>query len=382
MREEKDEIAKILEDYQKQRESKNNGTQPDAPLPPPVRREEVIDFARKEEKQEEKRKPKKPEKTPEEIEQEKQKRLERKEKAKKTALSILKKIKAVLFNKITLIAVIVIAVAIGLFFGIREIVHLSSVAYLKPYEQKYDIEFPEGMLEKYCDYYGENQSTTGFLEIGDIKFSSPVYDKASEQYPKSEQPREHAKQGNFVIYLDSKELETVYATAEGYNKASAVIQYSDLFNEYSFKVVGSFYTNINTYDDNGYVFPYNTPEEMSDDSRITMCNKVQSRFIYDTGLTLTRNDKMIFISCPTDFKKDFRFVVVGVMRENTDTKLTAKERDDTHYPQAVYDDKKQNNPYRLAGPWYPEIVITNGEQEEYITLQESDYSFKHPKLDK
>ena len=98
MDEEKDEIAKLLEEYQKQRSSKESSREPDAPLPPPVRRTDIIDFAKKDEEPAKSTKGKKREKTPEEQEALLQKKQERKENLKNFAKNTLMKIKAALEN--------------------------------------------------------------------------------------------------------------------------------------------------------------------------------------------------------------------------------------------------------------------------------------------
>ena len=379
MDEEKDEIAKLLEEYQKQRSSKESSREPDAPLPPPVRRTDIIDFAKKDEEPAKSTKGKKREKTPEEQEALLQKKQERKENLKNFAKNTLLKIKAVIFNKITLIIILAIAVIIGGFFAIKAIIHSSQTAYLKPYEQRYDIEFPEGILEDYCDYYGENQSTTGFLKISDINLSTPVYTKDSKEFPAAEDTAEGAEQNNFVIYLQDKSLEKIYATAEGYNSSSAEIYYSDLFNEYSFRVVGAFYTNMNVQDDNGYIFPYNTTEKMTAKSAGSFAERIGSRLLYDTKTTITRQDRLILISCPTDYRDNFRFVVVGIMRNTAQEKPEATARSNVHFPQIIYDEGNQNNPYNFSLGWYPEYEITDGEGNiQTVQTELKDYQFKHP----
>ena len=57
-------------------------------------------------------------------------------------------------------------------------------------------------------------------------------------------------------------------------------------------------------------------------SRIQKSMMLHYRFLYNTGASPIRSDKLITISCPTSYHKDFRFVVVGVARDD-DKKLTA-----------------------------------------------------------
>ncbi|MGN1203201.1 MAG: hypothetical protein ACI4RF_07875, partial [Eubacterium sp.] len=342
MNEEKDDISKILEEFKVQKEKREQV--PIAPLEPPKRREDYIDFAKtandndgeiteNEPAKPKKKKEPKPQKTPEEFEaiktEKQKKRQERKEKS--TADFI--KVKNAVFNKKTLAVIIAVAAVIAIIFGIKAAVEQSKIAYLKPYESKYpDVEFQVGMLEKYCDMLGENPDTVGYIEIPDIDLKSPV-SSDTQSFPYAQSCTEGASQFNYVVYLNDNSLEKIYSTAEAYNNSSGYITYSDLFNDYSFKIVGAFYTNTAAEDDNGYIFPYNVTEKMTTESANEYVSRLESRFIYSTAANITRQDTLLTISCPTDYRKDFRFVVIGVMRENADDKSAATEKSNVHYPQ-------------------------------------------------
>ena len=64
------------------------------------------------------------------------------------------------------IALVCLAVAVALAFSIPAIQSSRQNAYLKPYETKYGIHYPAGMLEQYCDAYGKDQQIAGFLTYG------------------------------------------------------------------------------------------------------------------------------------------------------------------------------------------------------------------------
>lgn len=360
MSEEKDEIGELLAEYKKQRAH----TESDVPKPlePPVRRQEIIDFAKEDTAEEEtpkkQKKEKKPPKTEEEIAQIKAQRKEKLAKMKSRIIAFLKKVKKALFNKTTLILVICAAVIIGAVFGIKAISQYSKTAYLKPYEKKYpDAEFSEGMLEEYCDTLGQNPQSTGYIEIPDLDFEGVVMHKDADAFPQAEECTNGSSFANYVIYFENSNLEEYYKNADAFNKSSGYVTYTDYFSKHDFMIVGAFYTNTKPEDDNGYIFPYNVTEKMTADSTNEFISKLESRFIYDTGVDLTRGDTFITLSCPTDYRNNYRFVVVGVARENTGTKLTAADKKDIHYQQAVYDEKGIENPYKYASQWYPEIII-------------------------
>lgn len=273
--------------------------------------------------------------------------------------------------KILILFIVIAAVAIAAVFGIRYSITASKTAYLKPYEKKYpDVEFPVGIMEKYCDIYGENPSVVGYINITENHLSSPVLSSDDGTHPYAEANDEDCEQFNYVVYLTNDSLEKYYSSAEAYNNsATGYISYSDLFNEYRFKVIGAFYTNIDPADDNGYIFPYNVTEQLTNSGYSDYFDRLNSRFLYDVGITLTRQDKLLTISCPTSYRESFRFVVVGVLRNELTEKATASEKSKVHYPQVIYDENGQENPYALSYQWYPEIVIKSDNGKEKTKKQ-------------
>lgn len=358
----KDEIEKILADFNQKKQSRESGTEP---LAPPVRREEYIDFSKNEESKELLKKPErvkheKPAPTPEEIEAKKARRREQ-----------LEKIKKAVFSKHTLIIIVVIMLAVGGVFGGMAIADYSKTAYLKPYQKKYpDVHFPSGISEKYCDMLGANPEAVGYIEVEDTELASPVFSKKSKRYPMSEDSIKGSTVNNFVVYMNDNSLEALYKDADAYNRASDFISYSDLKQDYTFKVVGAFYTNTRAQDDDGYIFPYNVTEKMTADSSSQLVSRLNSRFVYSTGITITRQDKLLTISCDTEYRKDFRFVVVGVLSDRKAVKPVAANKDRINYPQVIFDEKGEQNPYRFSSKWYPEIIVTDKNGVEK-TIQQS-----------
>ena len=342
---EKDSIDEILKDFQAKKEERQESNYIPKPVEPPKAR---IDFA-KDESEEPKKSNKKFNKPD-----------FSKIKLKKVDLSPLKNDKAKTVYKYLIIIVLIIAVFFAAVFGIGNAIKSSKTAYIKKYEKKYtDVSFPDGIEEKYCDIYGKNPNTAGYLKIDDIKLSTAVLKKSDNKgTPYLEKSAKDARVDNFVIYLNDDSLEKYYSTADAYNKsASGFISYSDLKTDYNFKVIGAFYTNTKASDDNGYVFPYNVSEQMAPSSALEFYTMLHYRFLYDTGVSPIRSDKLITISCPTSFHKDFRFVVVGVARDD-DKKLKASSKNLIRYPQVICDEKGIKNNFAGAKKWYPQIVLT------------------------
>lgn len=281
------------------------------------------------------------------------------------------------FAKILACVILAAAVIAGAAFGISRAVKSAKTAYLKPYVEKYpDVAFPDGIQEKYCDLYGANPNTTGYLTVDDIKLNTAVLKESDgSDTPYGAPVTDGCEVYNYVVYLNDTSLEALYSTADGYNSSSGFMTYSDLVSDYTFKVVGAFYTNTVADDDGGYIFPYNVTEEQTAKSAAQFIDRLQNRFIYSTGITLTRSDKLLTISCPTDFHENFRFVIVGVMRDDSE-KLTATAKDKSHYPQVIYDEKNEENPYRLASKWYPEIVVRSQSSDGTQTTKTIKKSIK------
>ena len=374
-----DEIGELLESFNKQKENRDRREM--EPLEPPKKRSETIDFAKKEEpiapakesvesfenKPEKTKKAKvkkepKPKKTPEQIAEEKERRREIKS-------NISSSIKAIATDKRFFIPVISIVLVAVIAFSAVSIINYNKTAYLRPYEKEYpNVQFPVGIMEKYCDDFGKNPSLQGYIKIDDISFDSKI-DLLNSQILAY-----GAERFNYVVYLDDNKLESIYSTIDGYNNSTKKVEYTDLVNEYTFEVVGAFYTNTKEEDDNGYIFPYDTTEKMTLDSMNAYIDRITTRLTYKTNDGgITRADTLLTISCPTDYKKDYRFVVICKAVDEIKPDLVATEKEYSHLTQSEYDEKGEVNPYRFASKWYPEIIITDEKGNETTIQRDISY---------
>lgn len=250
----------------------------------------------------------------------------------------------------------------------------SANAYLKPYEEKYGISFPDGMLEDYCDAYGENQNLAGFLNYGNSDTPIPVTKTATSSAPHIDVNCDFMDFGfNTVVYGTADQLgdiESAYQDAQACNSTGCFIQYDSLFQKQRWRVLGAFYTNTDPKDDNGYVFPYNVTYEMTQDSYSEFFDRLTNRFMYDTNYTLTKNDKILTVSVESQKYDGFRFVLVCVMQDKSKNDVVAEDNDHPHYPQAICDILKEENPYALSSKWYPEILIKNGEDTSQQNIRD------------
>lgn len=338
-------IEELLAEFELQKEKKTQRELGE--LEPPKRREEMIDFS-------------KPDKNEENFDSADEEKSKDKKKLnfdfkkitasikaffKKTAKFVLQK--KVLIPLCAVILVMVLALTVP--NAVKSYNYKQKTAYLKPYTEKYpDVSFPEGILEKYCDAYGTDQNTYAHIRIDDINLDTMITKKQSEV------PKNGKTVSNFVVYLDDNSLEEVYKDTSAYNSSSKAVSFSDLYNEYTFQVVGAFYTNTKPEADDGYVFPYNTCEKLEPKDASNLINGIKNRFRYKAvDFDIDRSDTLLTISCPTDFRTDYRFVLVCKAVEQVNTDIQAKENPEPHLTDSEYKEQGIENPYQFAEKWYP-----------------------------
>jgi len=260
---------------------------------------------------------------------------------------------------LTIIGIILLIAALG--FGGVKIYDYSRTAYLKPYIEKYNIEFPEGILEEMCDLYGSDQSVCGKLYISDIAKEITVYKTVSDSSAYIEKGANIQKDQHFrAIRLSKKagDIESIYSTSQLFLKSSQEIELTTLFDKEAYKVVAAFYTNTNPKDDNGYVFPYNYCGNMSQKDFEAYEDRIIHRTLYKTDYEFSPDDYFLTLSAPSDFMDDFRFVIVCVKADKNGVQKskTAVPNEKIHFPQVWYDANNEENPYIFAGKWYPKAI--------------------------
>ncbi len=258
-------------------------------------------------------------------------------------------------------------------------------------KQKYpDITFPEGMNIKYAELYAKNQDLVGWLKIGNTNIDTPVVQhiedrnkapEANDFYLKRDFYKQDNKYGN--AYLDafntSAELDTnniiyghnmtdglSFAQLEKYYKIdgfkeSPIIQYSTLYKDYYFKVYAVFITNGYHSGDNGYLFDFTVTKFTGEENYKSFIEAIDERKLYDTGVGITPEDKLITLStCSYEIKENQmgRLTVVGrLVRPGESTAVDfslVKENPNPRYPQIWYDEHNIANPYKNAFRWVPQ----------------------------
>lgn len=253
-----------------------------------------------------------------------------------------------------------------------------------------DIDFPEGMNIKYAELYAANQDLVGWLKVPGTNIDTAVlhcpqdrdnsegeedfylhhnfykqYDKYGNAYLESTCTGLTLDRNN-TIYghnmrdgLSFAQLEKYY-TIDGF-KESPLIQYSTLFEDYTFKVYAAFITNGYPSGDNGYLFSYPVASFTNDENFLKFIEAIDERKLYDTGVDINSSDKLIILStCSYEIKTTDmgRLAVAGrLVRDGESTAVDtskAKDNENIRYPQVWYDEHNQSNPFKNAYRWIPE----------------------------
>ena len=258
------------------------------------------------------------------------------------------------------IAGAIILIPVLVFTSIK-VVDFAKTAYLRPYIEKYKIEFPEGIREDMCDPYGKDQTVCGRFEVEDLNYKIYVSNILKDNRAFLENDADINKDQHFrAIRLANKDadLESLYSTDKLFLKSSQSIKFTTLFEEEQYRVIAAYYINTNPNDDSGYVYPYNFCGNMSEKDFESFEDRVSHRTLYFTDYEYNYEDYFLSVSVPSDFMKDFRFVIVCVKTDKKGfekcKKATPNEK--IFFPQVWYDKNEEENPYRFAGKWIPKGI--------------------------
>ena len=238
-------------------------------------------------------------------------------------------------------------------------------------EKHPDIAFPDGMNPSFAELYAINSDFAGWISIPELNINySVVKGTDNDTYLRRDIYGKKTSYGvpffdfknslreldrNTIIYghnmrHDDKIFGTLeqYKTVDGFKKAP-LIGMSTLYGDYTFKVYAVFISNSKKSDDNGHIFNYVFTEAGNERFR-NYINEIDKRKLYSTGVDINENDKILTLStCCYDFE-DARLVVVGrLLREGENPEVNvslAQTNPNPKFPQAYYDAKKLDNPYK------------------------------------
>lgn len=240
-------------------------------------------------------------------------------------------------------------------------------AWKKQYAQSSGTVFPTGMNSKFAYLYYVNQDLVGWLKINNTNLDVQIVQSSDNEYYSTRDfyknsnnsgcPYLHYKNSiqelddNTVIfgpYMPNNLLFATldqYKTVEGYKNAP-LIEYSTLYNTYTFKVFAAFIATDNPASDGGFYFA--TTDFISDAKFSEFINEVKIRSIFNTDISVQTDDKLITLVTDSNEFEGAKLVVMGRMVRNnepTDINMDAVTVNTSpKYPDAWYNNKG-NNPF-------------------------------------
>lgn len=239
-----------------------------------------------------------------------------------------------------------------------------------------DVIFPVDLQLKYAKLYATNQDFVGYLSADGVNLNLPIVQTDNdEDYMNKNFYGKSTKYGcPFVTHLNNiteLDMNTVifghhmndgtvfgaldaYKSIEGFKKAP-VITFNTLYKDYQWKVIAAFVTNAYLEEDNGYLFRYYFTSLSTEERYAAFLNELSQRSLYDTGVDVLPTDKILTLStCSHEFN-EARFVVVARLVRNGETAEVdvskAIVNSNPRYPQAYYDKKGKDNPFKNASRW-------------------------------
>jgi sortase B len=238
--------------------------------------------------------------------------------------------------------------------------------------EKYpDVEFPDGMLEKYAELYAKNNDLVGWIKIDEIGLSLPVVQgDDNKEYLKHDFDGNYNKYGSIFMNCDNDAKNLNYNTAifghhmtdtamfgnldlykdVEYYKKAPVIEFNTIYGDYKWKIFAVFITNGTAEGDDGYIFDYTFTDLSSTEEVEKFLGEIDQRALYKPEVDISVSDKILTLStCCYDFP-DARLIVVGrLLREGenpaVDTSL-AVMNPSPKLPQAYYKVNGGKNPHK------------------------------------
>ena len=240
-------------------------------------------------------------------------------------------------------------------------------AWKDAYAQSSGTVFPAGMNSKFAYLYYVNQDLVGWLKINNTNLDVQIVQSDDNDYYSSRDFYKNSSQygcpyldyknhtqsldDNTIIYGPYMSNNLMFATLEQYKtvdgyKKSPLIEFSTLYETYTFKVFAAFISTSNPMEDNG--FSYTGTDFISDAKFSEFINKVKAKSIINTDVSVQTDDKIITLVTSSNEFEGARLVVMGrLVRENESLEVdvdSATLNTSPEYPPAWYDNKS-NNPF-------------------------------------
>ena len=225
------------------------------------------------------------------------------------------------------------------------------------------------LKERNSDYIGWLKAPGGSINSAVVKTANNDY------YLKRDFDRKPSKYGNpfadwrtsldpmstnLIIYGHHMNNGTIFTYLTRYQQPSVVKSNPIITLEmatgevYHYKIVSVLAVNGKPADDNGYVFHANTPDFSGPENFAGYVRQIKARSLVETDVDVVWGDKLISLqTCIYTYDYEFLYVIARRVRPGESLTVTAKANANPRMPQAWYDKKKRDNPFRNAEIWMP-----------------------------
>lgn len=238
----------------------------------------------------------------------------------------------------------------------------------------------------YSEYVAQNPETIGWITIPGTNMDYPVVQTENNSYYMNHNFNRNSDyhgaifmdcrnnptdlDPNTIIYghnsyTDGKVFTNLakYENIEFY-KEHPIVEFNTLERCYKWKIYAVIITNRQPKEDNGYVFNYVYPHEISNFKEYI--GELNKRTLYFTGVDVKKGDKLLTLqTCirtldiPGYRAEGGIIVIARAVRPGEDPTVdtsVAKVNPNPKYPQIYYDKHGLNNPYANDQRWYPAEV--------------------------
>ncbi len=231
----------------------------------------------------------------------------------------------------------------------------------------------DGTYESFDELLAQNEYTIGWIKVSGTNIDNPIVQYTdNDYYLRRNFLNEKSRYGtlffdadavitrnstskNLVLYGHNMNDGSMFGQLKNYKnvnfyKENPTFNLRTLYNDANYKIFAVMITGATPDEGNGYIFDYRQHDFSSSDEFLKWVSQAKQRSIINTGVEVDEGDAIITLStCSYDFD-DARLVIMAKKiksSENSSIDKTAVSVNASPlYPQAYYDKKGLENPYK------------------------------------
>lgn len=275
----------------------------------------------------------------------------------------LKQIALKLIYNITFIALIIIFICFSSFFGIEQ----KELSVIKESQEIWNSDI--GTEEKTDILKKQNSDFAGWIRISGTSIDNPIYQTDNNSYYLSfNQNKKSDSHGavffdcnnnvkndsNLILYGYNSPDGMIFGDLDKYRsiifyRENPTVELSTLYNNDTYKIFAVFVLNSKKEDDNGHILNISRNSFINIEDFNLWKEEIYERSLYDTGVDLEQNDKIItLVTDSDDFESSRLIVMARAVRDDedfTDNTATASTKNNVRYPAAWYKQRGTVNPF-------------------------------------